>query len=82
MNKVHLTLVETINHHLADAPLWHLEYKGYDLSITKRVVMMWIASVFLILLLLPIGMRARNNAYRRPSRLVSLIEILVTFYSG
>ena len=72
-------LGDVINHHLADAPLWHWEFQGYDLSITKRVVMMWIAAAFLFLLLIPIGLKARLNPYKRPSRFMAFIEVLVTF---
>ncbi len=78
-NRPSFNLSEVVNHHLADAPLWNLKYNGYDLSITKRVVMMWLASVFLLLLLIPLGIKARLNPYKKPSRFGGFIEVLVTF---
>ena len=78
-NSSEFNLGEVINHHLADAPLWHLEYNGYDISITKRVMMMWLASLFLILFLIPVGIKIRLNPYKRPSRFGAFVEILVTF---
>ncbi len=78
-NSSKFNLGGVINHHLADAPLWHLEYHGLDISITKRVVMMWIASFFLILFLVPIGIKIRLSPYKRPSRFGAFIEVLVAF---
>ncbi len=70
---------DVIVHHLADAPLWHLEVNGLDMSITKRVVMMWVGSLILILLLVPTARKIAKNPYQAPSRFGAFIESLVSF---
>ncbi len=72
-------LGEIINHHLADSPLWHIEYNGFDLSITKRVVMLWIASFFLLSIFIPTANKIARNPYKRPSRFAGLIEVLIQY---
>jgi len=70
---------EVIVHHLTDMPLWHFEIGGIDLSITKRVVMMWIAVAFMLAIFIPAARRIAANAYKRPSRFTGAIEVLVNF---
>jgi len=48
---------------------------GFDLSITKHVVMMWIASLFLILLFV-IAFRKRSTS---PKGIAAILEMLVQF---
>lgn len=68
-----------IVHHLSDAPLWHFEIGGFDLSITKRVVMMWIAAAFMLAVFIPAARRIAANAFKRPTRFTGAIETLVQF---
>ena len=72
-------LSEVITHHLSDAVLWHLEWMGYDISITKRVVMMWLVTFFLLLIFVPVARKISKNPYKKPSRFQSLVEVLVSF---
>ena len=67
---------ESILHHVLDAheieipftqkviPLPELHLWGHDVSITKHVVMMWIASAFLLLLFVLASRRAREPVPR------------------
>lgn len=73
------SFAETIAHHLTDAPLWKLELAGYDISITKRVVMLFIAAALLVLVLVPVARRIAKDPYRKPSRFSGFIEVLVNF---
>ncbi len=73
------SFAETIAHHLSDAPLWKLELAGYDISITKRVVMLFIAAALLILILVPAARRIAKDPYKKPSRFTGFIEVLVNF---
>jgi F-type H+-transporting ATPase subunit a len=70
---------ETIAHHLSDAPLWKLELAGYDISITKRVVMMFLAALILLVILIPVARRIAKDPQRKPSRFSGFIEVLVNF---
>ncbi|MCS6984161.1 MAG: F0F1 ATP synthase subunit A [Leptospiraceae bacterium] len=70
---------EVIQHHMVDAPLWKLELYGIDLSITKRVVMMWVGSLLLLVILIPVARKIAKNPYKAPSRFGALIESLVEF---
>ncbi|RME92247.1 MAG: ATP synthase F0 subunit A [Candidatus Hydrogenedentota bacterium] len=72
-------LDEVVVHHLGDQPLWHLEIGGMDMSITKRVVMMWIASVLLLAIFIPLARKIAKNPYAKPSRWQSLLESLIQF---
>lgn len=72
-------LTEIIVHHLGDAPLWHLDFNGLDVSITKRVVMMWIASALLLAIFLPIARKLTKNPYKKPSRFTGFFEVLINF---
>ncbi len=60
-----------------DLPLLHLPVVGWDVSITRNVVMLWIVGVFLILLLVPAANRARRTPV--PRGLLAMLEILVLF---
>jgi len=73
------SFAETIAHHLSDAPLWKLELAGYDISITKRVVMLFIAAFLLVLVLVPAARRIAKNPYAKPTRFTGFIEVLVNF---
>lgn len=70
---------ETIAHHLSDAPLWQLSLAGYDISITKRVMMLFIVSGLLLLVLIPAARRIAKNPYKKPSRFQGMVESLVNF---
>ena len=56
-------------------PLPHFEVFGIDLSITRHVVMMWVASILLIVLLT----RAVRRRRLVPSGLANLVESVVVF---
>lgn len=73
------SFAETIAHHLSDAPLWKLELAGYDISITKRVVMLFMAAGFLLLILIPAARAIAKNPYKKPSRFTGFVEVLVNF---
>jgi len=73
------SFAETIAHHLSDAPLWKLELAGYDISITKRVVMLFLAAFLLVLILVPAARRIAKNPYAKPTRFTGFIEVLVNF---
>jgi F-type H+-transporting ATPase subunit a len=77
---------ETIFHHIMDAQALELPFVGevhlptlhlgpYAIPITKHVVMMWVAS---IIVLLVAGFAARRRA-AVPGRVQSLVEIFVVF---
>lgn len=72
-------ITEVITHHLADAPLWKLELNGFDISITKRVVMMWVGSIILILLFVTVARGIAKDPYKAPSRLGASVESIVNF---
>ena len=72
-------LGDIIIHHLGDVVLWNLNCFGFDISITKRVVMMWIASLFLLSIFIPMAQIIARNPYKRPSRFFSVFEILVEY---
>lgn len=73
------SFAETIAHHLSDAPLWKLELAGYDISITKRVVMLFLAAGLLLLMLIPPARRIAKDPYRKPSRFSGFVEVMVNF---
>lgn len=78
----------SIMHHILDShaievpftgreiPLPHLELFGYDISITRNVVMMWIASAGLLLLF---GLAARRAREPVPRGLRNALEVLILF---
>ena len=79
----------TIMHHILDSheleipfgggaaiKLPHLAPFGFDISITRSVVMMWIASVIVLLLMLAAARRAKDPV---PRGLRSALEVLILF---
>lgn len=52
---------------------------GFDIHITKRVTMMWIASFFLLIVFIPAARIISKNPYRVQSRFAGLVESLVQF---
>lgn len=62
--------------HGTTIPLPRFEVYGYDLSITKHVVMMWIAGL-IVLLLMRLAIRDVRNPV--PGRLRSAMEVLILF---
>lgn len=77
-----------IMHHILDSheieipftsiaiPLPHLHLGGYDISITRNVVMMWIASAILLALSLAAARRTKNPV---PTGVRGVMEALVLF---
>jgi F-type H+-transporting ATPase subunit a len=77
-----------IMHHILDAheieipftsieiPLKRLEIAGHDISITRNIVMMWIASAILLTLCLAAARRAKNAV---PTGVRGVMEALVLF---
>lgn len=65
----------TWNGHPVEIPLPHFELFGIDLSITKHVVMMWLASAILILVF---GLAFRRRSLV-PKGLSNLLEMLILF---
>ena len=77
-----------IMHHILDSnvievpftsieiPLPHFEVAGHDLSITRNVVMMWIACAVLLTLLLAAARRAKNSV---PTGLRGVMEAMILF---
>ncbi|HRP69424.1 MAG TPA: F0F1 ATP synthase subunit A [Turneriella sp.] len=72
-------VAETIAHHLSDAPLWKLELSGYDISITKRVMMLFIGAFLLCALLIPLARRIAKDPYKKPTRFSGFVEVLINF---
>lgn len=65
-----------IMHHILDAPVIPIHVGGFDLSITKAVVMMWIVSGVLLALFAVAARRAKDPV---PSGLRNLLEALLLF---
>jgi len=61
--------------HVLDHVIWHIEIAGFDLSITKHILMMWIACAILVSVL--------SYAFRKPklvpSGLANALEAIVVF---
>lgn len=68
-----------IAHHLTDAVLWPLEIGGVDLSITKRVVMLWIAAALMLLTFIPAARFIVARKFSRPGRFSGIVEVFVEF---
>jgi len=79
----------TIMHHILDSneveipfgggatiSLPHIEWWGIDISITRTVVMMWIASVIVLVIMLLAARRAKDPV---PRGLRAAIEVLILF---
>lgn len=69
------SIKEFIMHHVQDQVIYHLKIFGFDISITKHVIMIWIAAAIL-LTFLPLIIRSRSLAPRGP---VNFIEWIVVF---
>lgn len=78
------SVMDIIGHHLGDSgpiiPLPHIELGGVtiDLSITKFVILLWVAA-FLVLLFGLIGRRIAKRPLARPSRASGFVEIFILF---
>jgi F-type H+-transporting ATPase subunit a len=76
------------NHTFAFEPfgeieLPHLVVGGYDISITKHVVMIWLASALLIVIASAAGASFKNmSAKQAPKGLANVLESLVDFISN
>lgn len=66
---------EFIMHHVQDHVIYHIKLFNFDISITKHVIMIWIAAA-LLLLLLPLIVRSRSLAPKGP---VNFIEWIIVF---
>ena len=73
------SMVDVMVHHLSDAVLWEFKIGGFDLSITKRVMMMWVGCFFLLLIFLPVARKIAKNPYKKPSRFVGMMEVFINF---
>lgn len=66
---------EFIMHHVQDHVIYRINLWGFDLSITKHVVMIWIAAAILAIML-PLIVRSRALAPKGP---VNFIEWIIVF---
>lgn len=66
---------EEILHHIQDSTIYPLKLFGYDISITKHILLMWIAAAFLIILF-RWSFRKRELV---PKGLANILEALVLF---
>jgi len=73
------SLSNLVSHHLSDAVLWHFEVGGIDLSITKRVVMMWISAALMFMVFIPAARIIAKNGFKKPTRFTGMVEVLVNF---
>ncbi len=71
----HITDSHTLDLGFTEVPLPEIHLLGMDLSITKHVVMMWIASILLILFF-TLAFRGRKLV---PKGFANLLELLVVF---
>ncbi len=77
-------VMDIISHHLSDtAPIFHLpplEIGGFslDLSITKYVILLWVAAG-LVLLFGLLGRRTARQPLARPSRFSGFVEVFILF---
>jgi F-type H+-transporting ATPase subunit a len=65
-----------IMHHILDAPVIPIHLGGFDLSITKSLVMMWLVSAFLVVLFAFASRRAKEPV---PTGVRNLLEVLILF---
>jgi len=70
------TIAGYIIHHITDSTVIPLHIFGYDVSITKHVIMMWIAAA-LLLIFLPIIVRSRTSGGK--NRAVNFVEAIIVF---
>lgn len=71
--------ISTLSHHLSDAILFPFSLFGFSFDITKRVVMMWIVSLFLLLIFIPLSRRLARSPLKKPTRWFGFLEVLITF---
>jgi len=74
---VEFSFIEELEHHLLDhvyLPL--LRWGGFSLSVSKHVLMMWIAATLLFMIFLPVARAVRAG---RRNTIVNLVEAFVLF---
>ena len=64
-----------IMHHVKDSVIFPLHIGNFDISITKHVLMLWIAAAFLIIFI-PLAIRSKSLIPKGPA---NLIEAIVVF---
>lgn len=84
--KAAFNVSEMIVHHLKDGILFTSVFGidltniyGMNLSITKRVVMMWLAAIILFAVFIPVARKIAKNPYRKPGRFQGLMEVFIQF---
>ena len=61
----------------------HLEVAGYDISITKHVVMIWLAAILVVITATAAGASVKNmSATKAPKGIANVFESLVDFISN
>ena len=74
---------EVIAHHLGDEKLWlfsvNIGGTELDMSITKRVVMMWIAAALMLFIFIPAARKIAKRPYDKPSRFTGVVEVFTNF---
>jgi len=71
---------EVMSHHLGDSDVLKIKkIAGIDLSITKRVVMLWIAAFFMLIIFIPAARSIAKNRFRKPGRATGMLEVFVNF---
>jgi len=85
---------DLIMHHILDSHTFafepfgevhlpHLEVAGYDISITKHVVMIWLAAILLVVIASAAGASVRKmSANQAPKGVANVFESLVDFISN
>ncbi|MBC8043964.1 MAG: F0F1 ATP synthase subunit A [Rhizobacter sp.] len=76
----HINDANTIELPFVEIHLPHLELFGFDISITRHVVMMWLVALVLLVVLISIGNAYKTmNASEAPKGLGNLVEVFVDF---
>lgn len=65
-----------IMHHILDAPVWQLHAGPVDLTITRAILMMWVACGILVTVFVLAARRAKEPV---PRGLRNLLEVLILF---
>ena len=79
---MHESLGDIILHHVTnglDHPFVSLHYFGIDFSITKHVIMLWVAAFLLTSITIFATRRYRKNIHTQPRGISHIFEILVEF---